>query len=162
VSGGKTITPTGRQSAPVTYRCVAPDAKGTTTTVHPESRSRRGVATIDVSFFTGRPKYIASGGSHIEMSGTIANIDGAFDLTGTGGDGVEYSFHFSERGTFHYEGTQQGCREEGQGTFNAELSAGELTGSVVMQTAKVAVTCRGRTMSRANRPPVTDNLTAEQ
>jgi hypothetical protein len=141
---------------------VAPDGKGQKASVHLESRSRRGVAKLDVPLFSGQPSYVASGGQHVEMSGKIANLDKGFFLTGTGGDGVEYDFGFSGDGRFNYNGSQQGCSEEGSGTYEVTLAPDELSGTITMNTAKIEVTCRGRTMTRANLPPVTFTITAEK
>jgi hypothetical protein len=160
LEGEKSLSPTGKQTAPVTYAYAAPDGKGQKASVHLESRSRRGVAKLDVPLFSGQPSYVASGGQHIEMSGKIANLDKEFFLTGTGGDGVEYDFGFSGDGRFNYNGSQQG--EEGSGTYEVTLAPDELSGTITMNTAKVAVTCRGRTMTRANLPPVTFTITAEK
>ena len=96
LQGDRALTPTGKQSAPVNYSYVAPNDIGQQATIHLESRSRRGVAKLDIPLFTGQHRYVASGGQHVEMSGTIPDLTKPFDLTGTGGDGVEYTFHFAE------------------------------------------------------------------
>ncbi|MBO9520986.1 MAG: hypothetical protein J7518_05555 [Nocardioidaceae bacterium] len=120
-AGGDAVSPDGTKvKADATFTYMAPDAPDKTGTVSLEARSRRGVAKASIDFDTRQGAYVASGGTQVKVSGTVADLAAPFDLQGKGtGFTVVYSYTptSSTGGTYTYAGSGSGVTMKGSGRY---------------------------------------------
>ncbi len=88
-SGGASFTPEGvKVPAPANFRYLAPDQPDMEAVVELESRSRRGIGKVEVTFLTEDPSYTVDapweGGDTIRIQGTICSFSKPFTLKITG------------------------------------------------------------------------------
>lgn len=135
LTGEKELKPTEKKETPVSYTYKAPDEEDKTATVRLETRSKRGAAEKSITFRTKKKKsYTAAGGAHITLSGTICSLESPFQLSGSGQNGIAYSYNFapsSEKGgSMTYTGSGEGCTESGSGSYTVSLSEDGDTGTI--------------------------------
>ena len=78
--------------------------------------------------------YAATGGSKMQMSGTICDVEKPFQLSAAGKNGATYQYSFRPGGpTFggvSYTGSQSGCTESGSGQYTVTLSEDGASGTI--------------------------------
>ncbi|MFE0654651.1 hypothetical protein ACFVZH_39735 [Streptomyces sp. NPDC059534] len=150
-AGGAAVKPDGSKvKADATFTYTAPDAPDKSGTVSLEARSRRGVAKTSIDFDTKRGAYVASGGTAVKVSGTVADLTAPFSLPGQGkGFTVVYSYTptSSTGGTYTYTGSGGGVSMAGSGTYQITGSDPVLT---LKQNAHGCVNLPGGCSSTAN------------
>lgn len=116
VTGGTSITPTGKTGAPAAFAYIAPGEKDKAATITLEARSKRGVAKATIDFDTKAKGWVASGGGGgLVVTGQVSSLTEPFSLTGTFPGGS---------GTFTYTPT-----DERSGTYRSSFSGSGVTGS---------------------------------
>ena len=112
-SGGVSVSPSGNPvPAPAAFLYKAPDRDRQTATVNLETHSKRGIATLAVTFMTGTSAYSVSGmyfGSMYKLTGTICDLTVTFklnaDASGIRAKGVfTFQPEGSDGGTWSYKG----------------------------------------------------------
>lgn len=122
LSGEKSLNPLEKSKAPVNYTYEAPEEKDQTATIKLETRSRRGVATKEITFKTMLPGYVVSGRiDDFTFSGTICDPYKPFTINGAGG-GASAVFTFTPNagslsGTYSYSGGGGGFSLYGNGPY---------------------------------------------
>lgn len=122
LTGEKSLTPLEKTKAPVNYTYEAPSEKDKTATVKLETRSKRGVATKEISFKTMLPGYVVSGRiDEFNFSGTICDPNKPFTINGAGG-GASAVFTFTPetgglKGNYTYKGGGGGITLYGSGPY---------------------------------------------
>lgn len=102
------------------FTYTAPGERDKTGTVALEARSKRGVGKAMINFDTEAAGYVASGGSEVVFSGTVADLASPFTLEGAGeGFTVAFSFTPSDdaSGSLSYSGAGGGANLTGTGTY---------------------------------------------
>ena len=122
LSGGEaSVTPSSTPvHADAEFTYVAPGERDKSGAVQLEARSKRGVAKASIQFDTKQAGYVASGGTTVTFSGTIADLAAPFTLAGTGpGFTVEFSFAPTSAagGSLSYTGSGGGATLTGSGTY---------------------------------------------
>lgn len=136
-AGQVSVNPSGsKMPAPAQFTYRAPDKSGQKATVHLETRSKRGIAELDVKFTTGGWKVdIQWGDSHI--FGEICSLDVPFTLNWDSAYPAAGTYSFSPSsengGTWILEGAYDpGITFTGGGSYTIQFSAENNPTAVVL------------------------------
>lgn len=123
LSGGGSLSPAGvKRPADAQFTYVAPAEQNKTGAVKLEARSRRGVATADLSFDTNLRAYLADGGrGAFHGTGVICSFAKPFVISGSGAT-VTFTPTSDKGGTYSYTGNIAGFAVWGQGTWQVALT----------------------------------------
>jgi len=124
-SGTKSVSPSGEKvKADAQFTYTAPSEKDKEGVVHFEARSKRGVASADVTFDTRKNPYsIEGGGGDLHFKGTICDLGAPFSASGTNW-GLTLDFTPSSRtaGTYTLSGTAGGVPWTGNGNYTVTIT----------------------------------------
>ncbi len=133
-SGTVSVTPSGTKvPSPAAFRYRAPGELDKTATVLLETRSKRGIATLNVEFRTGLSAYRASWQDrNVTWSGVVCGLDRPFTITvvsvsTAGGADLTMLFEFAPSGpaggTVSFDVTKYGTHWEGAGPYEVKAAA---------------------------------------
>lgn len=130
VSGVKAITPEGAKvDAPADFSYTASDKKDEEGTVRFESRSRRGVGILTVTFDTKTPQsyFMAGGGGDFYGEGFICDLNSPWSISGSGVV-MEFSPSGGGGGSYSYSGVMGPAVVYGGEAYEVTYTDGEVTG----------------------------------
>lgn len=134
-SGTVSVTPSGTKvPSPASFRYRAPGELDKTAAVLLETRSKRGIATLNVEFRTGLSAYRASWQDrNVTWSGVVCGLDRPFTITvvsfSTDGSGADLTmlFEFAPAGpaggTVSFDVTKYGTHWKGAGPYEVKAAA---------------------------------------
>lgn len=141
-SGGVSVSPSGSPvTAPATFQYKAPDQDRQTAKVDLETHSKRGIATLAVTFTTGTSAYTVDGTYFgvYHLTGTICDLTNAFKLTADAAQIVAKGVFLFEPagadgGTWSYKGKMGpaggALAYKGSGAYTVVRPAGGATDAV--------------------------------
>ncbi len=152
-SGQVSVTPSGSKvPAPATFRYKAPGKGGETATVKLESRSKRGVGKLEITFTTSAWEVDQPFGDGGHLSGPICALDKTFQLHYEHPVGLVGDFTFTpsgpgtgaNSGTWRYEGVLKsgGVTNKGSGKYSVQ-GTGEGKPSIHMDPGTMVQTTFG-------------------
>jgi hypothetical protein len=132
--GQVSVSPSGSKvPAPASFKYKAADREGQPATVHLETRSKRGIATLDLKFTTGVPTWTGEG--TYTKAGQSSGIEGSMAYTFT------ITFHMLPDGTIAGEGVlkKTSASNSGQGMVCKDLGT---TSALIFPPLKVSGTVK--------------------
>lgn len=138
--GQVSVNPSGvKVPAPATFTYKAPDRDGQIATVNLVTRSKRGIATLDVKFKTGGQAYKVDGPfGESRIFGEICSLEVPFTLNWDSGVGLAGTVTFSPTsnngGTWSLEGAMAsvGVTNAGEGSYTIQSSTENVPTSLIM------------------------------
>ncbi len=138
--GQVSVNPSGSKvPAPANFTYKAPDNSGQKATVHLETRSKRGIANLDVKFTTGGGWKVDGPFGETHIFGEICSLEVPFTLDWDSGVGLAGTITFSPSsengGTWSLEGAlaSGGVTNAGEGSYTIESSAEKKTTAIALE-----------------------------